>query len=157
MGALPKAAKIFHFIGLILWLGPSTGGYILFLLARLQENRAAGLWIFKEYINLVRLETFGLALMVTTGLIMRSAVPQFKKSGWLKAKMAIVFSVFVPFEAIQLYIFNFVVKKNLRVNTGIEDAVNLFDSFSLISFIVLSISVPTVFWLVVFKPGKPKS
>jgi hypothetical protein len=48
------------------------------------------------------------------------------------------------------------VKKSLLTGNGIEDAILLYDKFSLVSFIVLAIMIPVVFWLAVLKPGLRK-
>lgn len=147
-----KTAKLFHLTGLILWLGPSTGGYLLLLLSRHRHEQTTGLWLFKEYINLIHIEALGLAVLISSGLTMRSASPELKKAGWLKIKLFIVFSVFVPLELIQLYIYERVVKNAFLTGTGIEDSISLYGTFSRVSFIFLAIAVPAVFFLAVFRP-----
>lgn len=101
-------AKLIHLIGLILWIGPSTGGYLRFLLARYQKNDAAVLWLFDKSINLAHLEAAGLLILIASGLFMRAAVPELRYARWLKRKLVIIFAVFVPFELAHIYIYAFI-------------------------------------------------
>lgn len=153
MGTLYKTAKIFHLTGLVLWLGPSTGGYILLLLARYRHEAPVEAWLFKEYLNLIHLEAFGLATLVCSGLAMRLSMRALGTALWLKRKLFIVFPVFIPFEALQLYIYHSVVKRAFLTGAGVAEAIALYDRFSIISFVILGVSVPVVFYLAVFRPG----
>ncbi|MBI2412227.1 MAG: hypothetical protein HYV24_03355 [Deltaproteobacteria bacterium] len=149
-----KHAKFAHLLGLILWIGPSTGGYLLFLLARYQKNDAVVLWLLDRFINLVHLEAAGLLILIASGFFMRSAVPELRYARWLKRKLAIVFAVFVPFELANLYIYDFIIKKAFSTGVGIAEAMLLYDKFSIISALVLLITIPFVFWLAIFRPGE---
>ncbi|MBI5455280.1 MAG: hypothetical protein HY956_11665 [Deltaproteobacteria bacterium] len=146
-------AKLIHLIGLILWIGPSTGGYLLFLLGRYQKNDAVVLWLFDKFVNLVHLEAAGLAILIASGFAMRASVPELRYARWLKRKLAIVFAVFVPFELAHLYIYDFVIKKAISTGIGIAEAMYLYDKFSIVSALVLLITIPFVFWLAIFRPG----
>lgn len=146
-------AKFAHLLGLILWLGPSTGGYLLLLLARYQKNDAVVLWLFDRFVNLVHLEAAGLVILIASGFAMRSAVPELRYARWLKRKLTIVFAVFVPFELAHLYISDFVIKKAFSTGAGITEAMLLYDKFSIIAALALIITIPFVFWLAIFRPG----
>ncbi|MBI5492484.1 MAG: hypothetical protein HY893_06095 [Deltaproteobacteria bacterium] len=147
-----KTAKFFHISGLILWLGPSTGGYILFLLARYQGQHDIALWVLREYLKLVDFEALGLATLIASGLTMRSLGPGLRLARWLKRKLRIVFLVFVPLEAIHLFIYHVIVKKAFLTGQSITEAVVLYDKFSIISFFILVVAVPVVFRLAIFRP-----
>lgn len=149
-------AKSIHLAGLIIWLGIPTGGYFLMLAARLEGDASIFLWALREYLGLVHIEAFGLVLLILSGLKMRSEGP-FKSAAWLKKKLFIVFSVFAPFEAVQIIIYRFYVEKAFATGEGLGAAITLYDRFSIISFITLALTVPVVFWLAVFKPRFPEN
>lgn len=153
---LYKTAKSFHLAGLILWLGPSTGGYILLLLANHSGNPEIISWIYKEYINLIYIETLGLVILLTTGFTMRHTAPELKKAGWLKRKLLIVFLLFIPFELAQLYIYLSVVLPAIE-RGELQNAIRIFGRFSLISAITLALTIPTVFYLAVLRPEYQKN
>lgn len=146
-----KISKIIHLFGLIAWLGPSSGAYLLFLIARLQDNGPIYLWIFKQYINLVHIETAGLITLLISGFTMRIAAG-LQSAWWLKKKLAIVFAVFVPLEAAQLLTFHLHIKKALATG-GLFAAIQAFDALSVIFFPMLVLGVPAVFFLAVTKPS----
>lgn len=148
-----KHAKFAHLVGLIIWIGPSTGGYLLFLLARYQKKDAVVLWLFEKFINLVHLEAAGIVILIASGFFMRSSVPELRYARWLKRKLAIVFAVFVPFELAHLYIYDFIIKKAYLTGVGITEAMYLYDKFSIISALALLVTIPFVFWLAIFRPG----
>lgn len=147
-----KAAKFFHISGLILWLGPSTGGYALFLLARYQGQHDIALWVLREYLKLVDFEALGLAALIASGLTMRSIDPKLSGARWLKRKLRIVFPVFVPLEVAHLFICRIIVKKAFLTGQSIPEAVALYDKFSIIAFFILVVAVPVVFRLAIFRP-----
>ncbi len=146
-------AKLIHLIGLILWIGPSTGGYLRFLLARYQKNDAAVLWLFDKPINLAHLEAAGLLILIASGLLMRAVVPELRHAKWLQRKLTIVFAVFVPFELAHIYIYDFVIKKTFSTGVDVTEAMLLYDKFSIIAALALIITIPFVFWLAIFRPG----
>ena len=149
---LYKLAKTFHLVGLVTWLGPSAGGYLLLLLARGEPNPAAELWLLDRYLVLIYVEAAGLALMLVTGLVMRLSNPALKEARWLKLKLLKVFCVIVPIEAAQLIVYHITVKPAVRSGIGVEGAVRAFDLFSLAAVALLAITVPLVFYMAVFKP-----
>ncbi|MFQ5464736.1 MAG: hypothetical protein ACE5EI_02280 [Thermodesulfobacteriota bacterium] len=149
---LYKIAKAFHLVGLVTWLGPSTGGYLLLLLARGDGNPVAELWLLDRYLVLIHVEAAGLALMLATGLVMRLSAPALKEARWLKLKLLKVFCVIVPLEAAQLLIYHITVKPAVASGIGVAGAVRAFDLFSLVALVLLAITVPLVFYMAVFKP-----
>ncbi len=149
---LYKIAKIFHLTGLILWLGPSTGGFLVLLSARLRGQETVALWLFKEYIRLIEIEAIGLLILVLSGLTMRSLAPALKRAAWLRYKLRIVFPVFIPLELSQLYIYHFIVDKAFLSGKGIAEAIALYDRFMVFSAVILILAVPAVFILAVLRP-----
>jgi len=43
-----------------------------------------------------------------------------------------------------------------ETGTGMEEAIFLYDRFSIVAFLILALAVPAVFWLAVFKPKGEK-
>lgn len=151
---LYKGAKFIHLAGLVLWLGPSTGAYLLIMLARAGERGSIELWLMEEYLNLLHLEVFGLVLLIISGTIMRLSSPPLAQAYWLKLKLFIVFLFFVPVEAAQYLLYHLVVKKAFATGASIPAAVKLFDNFSVAIIAPLAAAIAAVFFLAVFKPER---
>ncbi|MBI5642346.1 MAG: hypothetical protein HY954_02605 [Deltaproteobacteria bacterium] len=147
-----NAAKLMHIFGLITWLGPSTGGYLLFLLARYEKESGTVIWIFDKYINLVYLEGLGLLILLLSGYMMRDAEPELRHAHWLKRKLLIVFLIFVPFELAHLYLYNFIVKEVFFKGIGITETLLFYDKLAIAATFALLVAVPAVFWLSIFRP-----
>jgi len=147
-----KAAKLFHIAGLIVWLGPSTGGYLLMLMAGAAGNETARLWLFGEYLFLIYVEVAGLLMLLTSGAFMLSSSPALKRAPWLRLKLLVVFLIFIPLEATQLLIYNNIMRRALSAGGTLKDAARIFDRFGLAAFFILLVTIPLVFYLAVFRP-----
>jgi hypothetical protein len=147
-----RLAKIFHLLGLVTWLGPSTGGYLLVLLARHEASSAATLWLLVEYTTLIHVEAAGLGLLIASGAAMRLLAPTLKHAGWLKIKILKVFCVVVPLEAGQLVIYHRLVRPAAAAGEGVAEALRVFDLFSLVAVVILAPTVAGIFYLAVFRP-----
>jgi putative membrane protein len=150
---LYKSAKLMHLVGLVLWLGPSTGAYLLIILARYEQQGIVELWLLREYLNLIHLEVLGIAVLIASGTLMRVSNPALAEARWLKLKLLIVFLFFVPIEAAQLLIYHLVVKKALLTGESVEEAVGLFDTFSFAVIAPLALAIFAVFLLAIFRPN----
>lgn len=151
---LYNGAKLIHLAGLVLWLGPSTGAYLLIMLARSGQQSSIELWLLEQYLSLIHLELFGLALLIISGTVMRLSRPPLAHAWWLKLKLLIVFLFFVPVEAAQFLIYHFIVKKALVTGTSTREAIQLFDNFSVAIIAPLLAAIAVVFFLAVFKPER---
>jgi uncharacterized membrane protein len=149
-----KLLKLLHISSLVTWLGPSTGGYYLIYLSRMSGQSRIEMWLRNEYTALVYIETFGLLLLIASGLgMLLTSKKTLIGQRWLKIKLFIVTSVFIPLEAIQLYIYHGLINNAFQTGTGIEHAILIFDRFSIAALAVLILTVPAVFWLAFLKPG----
>ena len=149
-----KLLKLIHISSLVTWLGPSTGGYYLIYLSRINGQSRIEMWLRNEYITLVHVETYGLLLLIASGLGMllasnKALIGQL----WLKIKIIIVISAFIPLEVIQLYIYHGLINNAFQTGTGIEHAILIYDRFSIAALAVLILTVPAVLWLAFLKPG----
>ncbi|MFQ5441444.1 MAG: hypothetical protein ACE5EB_01825 [Thermodesulfobacteriota bacterium] len=147
-----RAAKLFHIAGLIIWLGPSAGGYFLILLAGVEGNVTVRLWLFGEYLFLIYIELVGLFMLLASGAVMISSSPGLKRARWLRLKLAVVSFVFIPLEAAQFFIYCNVIKRAFSKGIMLEEAARIFDRFSLVAFFILLTAIPLVFFLAVFRP-----
>ncbi len=149
-----KFFKIFHVAGLIVWLGPSSGGYWFIILSYVQTQTSIEQWLRKHYLSLIYMETAGLLLLIVSGLGMLSVLQWIPlKLMWMKIKLFIVILIFIPLESIQLYIYLKFIKEAFAMHRGIANAALLYDRFSIFAFFLLLIAVPTVLSLSIFKPG----
>lgn len=148
-----EIAKIFHLAGLVIWLGPSTGGYILVLLARQEGNLPATLWVLEEYGKLMNIEALGLFVLIASGTAMRLSDTMLSRARWLKVKLITVFCVFVPLEIGQLLIYHLQLKPAFRTGKGLNLALDVFDTFSIAALIILVPTIAWVFYLAVLRPA----
>jgi hypothetical protein len=149
-----KLFKLFHITGIVIWLGPSTGGFLMILFARLLKQGDVEIWLRQEYLSLIHLEVAGLFIIILSGLgMLISSRWELLVQIWLRIKGVIVVFIFLPLELIQLYLYHEHLKKAFTSGEGIKEAVLLFDRFSVIAFILLAITVPVVLVMGIFKPG----
>jgi hypothetical protein len=145
--------KLFHIIGIVLWLGPSSGGFLMIFFSRLLKQGEVEIWLRQEYLSLIYLETTGLFIIILSGLgMLISSKWVLLTQLWLRIKGFIVVLIFLPLELIQLYLYHEYLKKAFISELGIEEAILLFNRFSVIAFILLAITVPVVLIMGVFKP-----
>lgn len=150
--------KLFHLIGVVLWLGPSTGAYYMIIFSLVDEQHSIELWLRQHYISFVHFQLVGFFLIIATGLLMILAVQgTLLRQWWLKMKIYIVGIIFIPLEAIQLYLYQIRINKAFKTGMGIREAITLFDWFSVVAIVLLTLTIPAVFILGVFKPVKKRT
>ncbi len=127
----------------------------MILFAHLSEQKGTELWLRQHYLPFIHLETAALLVILASGVLMVIS-SQYSLLGqwWLKAKTLVVISVFIPFELIQLYFYRSVLNPAFITGRGVSDAVWQFDRFSALAIVVLTIAVPLVLFLSIFKPEK---
>jgi len=149
-----RLAKAIHVAGLVLWLGPSSGGYYLIVTSEMEGKVAMALWLREQYINLIHLEAIGLLLLLASGVAMvATAQRALIRERWFRIKVTIVAVIFIPLEVIQLYLYHWYVTVALASEVGIEESIRLFDRFSLIALLLFIPALPSVLYLAIFKPG----
>ena len=145
--------KLFHIIGIVAWLGPSLGGFLMIFLSHLSNQSVVEIWLRQEYISLIYIETTGLFIIILSGLgMLLSSKWILRTQLWLRIKGFIVVLIFSPLELIQLYLYHGHLKEAFASGTGIKEAILLFDRFSVIAFVLLAITVPVVLIMGIFKP-----
>ncbi|MDA8065034.1 MAG: hypothetical protein M0031_05955 [Thermaerobacter sp.] len=115
---------LLHILGLLVWLGPSTGGYYVYWSARRAGPTSLVIWTMKRAHVLYDVEHVGLALlliggagMLATGRWVVSWPPQ-PGDGWLVLKLILVAAVILPFEALDIYVVNFLLGPTLQGAEG---------------------------------------
>lgn len=150
--------KLIHVAGMVTWLGPSTGGSIMVYLSQSSKQSVIELWLRQEYLLLIHIETAGLIIIILSGLgMLLSSAETLRGELWIKIKSYIVMSVFLPLELIQLYLYHGSLKTAFSSEQGLREAISLFDRFSVTAFVLLAITVPVVFIMGIFKPGRSKT
>jgi hypothetical protein len=148
-----KLFKLFHIIGIVTWLGPSSGGFLLIFLSRLSKQGDIEIWLIREYLSLIYVETAGLFIIILSGMGMLIASNWVLNAQlWLKVKKIIVALIFLPLEFIQLYLYHEHLKKAFDSGTEIQEAILLFDRFCVTAFILLVITIPVVLIMGILKP-----
>lgn len=148
-----RVSKFIHLLALVAWLGPSTGAYLLMLLAERQFSLR--LWVIEQYRFFIAIELAAFIILAATGLYMRSR-GGLKGTGWLRAKLAIVVAVFIPFQAAQLVIYARTYR-SLVTSSDFIGALAFYSKFNLVASVVFALAVPAVFFLAAVKPGEEKA
>ena len=152
-----RLAKLTHIAALVIWLGPSSGGYYLIVTSEMGGNSSVALWLREEYLALIHLEALGLLLLVTSGVVMLfTAQRPLIRELWFRVKVTIVAVIFIPIEVIQLYLYHRYVSSAFALGLGIEESILLFDRFSIIALVLFIPALPTALYLAIFKPGAAK-
>lgn len=92
---------LFHLIGVIAWLGPSVGAWLMVLQARREGH---GIRALEWFERIVRLEHAGLALLLVTGVGMLVFYGLWPPRSWLLWKLGLVVLIVVPIEIGDLYL-----------------------------------------------------
>lgn len=147
--------KLFHIIGIVIWLGPGTGAYYMILFAHLSGQKATELWLRQHYLPFIHLETAGLLVLLASGVLMViSAQQAFLSQWWMKGKILTVLSVVIPLELIELYFYRSVLNPAFSTGRGVSDAIWQYDRFSALAIVVLTVTVPLILFLSIFKPSR---
>ncbi|MBE7415058.1 MAG: hypothetical protein HS130_07485 [Deltaproteobacteria bacterium] len=148
-----RVSKFIHLLALVAWLGPSTGAYMLMLLAGRQVSLR--LWIIEQHWFFILIELLAFLVLAATGLHMRST-GGLKGAGWLRAKLAIVVAVFIPFQAAQIVIYARTYR-SLATSSGFIEALALYNKFNMAAAVVFALAVPAVFFLAAVKPREKRT
>ncbi len=147
--------KLFHIVGIAAWLGSGITGYFLILYSRISDQAEVELWLRQEYLSVIRIDATGLLIITASGLGMLAASKwTLLKQHWLRIKVYIALVVFAPLEFLQFYLYNFSINNASSADISVKQAFLTFDRFSVIAIIILTITVPVVLVLGVFKPFK---
>lgn len=137
-----------HLIGVIMWLGPSVGAWLMYRQAR---KHGLGIQGVRWLEQVIRVEHIGLALLLAAGLSMLLYYRVWPLPAWLLWKLILVAAVVVPIEAVDLYISHWWLPRALR-GPAPEGALTRFERWLWLAGTPLLLTAGAIGWLAVFKP-----
>jgi hypothetical protein len=154
--------KLVHLGGLFLWLGPSTGAWLLLQLAkrRLDQQGLEYRSLYRDYLSFFWLEHLGLLLLLGSGIFLLtmhgfSALEWF----WLKWKLALILCVILPIEMIDIWFGHVRLPRFFSTESASTEPRRKMDSYALyehrfvpVALLPLLISVVIIIWLALAKP-----
>lgn len=159
---------LLHLASVIMWLGPTTAGYLL--IRRLERDRREGrplpreqeLWVWRRFETLLRIEHGAFAALVVFGLARLAAIGleplEVLRLGprWLQAKLAITLFVLLPVEIHDVWLSHIALPRLLgRLESGSGDvAAELSPHVRFLARGVwlFAILVPSLLLLATFRP-----
>jgi hypothetical protein len=122
---------LLHLASVVMWLGPTTAGYLL--IRRVEADRRRGrplprepeLWVWRRFETLLRVEHVAFVVLVGTGLARLDAIGltplDVLSHGprWLQAKIALTMLVLVPVEIHDVWLSHVALPRQLaRLEAG---------------------------------------
>lgn len=164
MFQLFQFSKLVHLVGVIIWIGPSLGGFWMLLQAEKSGDERLEIWARRRFEWLVNIEHVGLLLLLAggIGMLYSTGWAALEYMRWFQWKLGIVVLVILPLEVADVAMVNFVLGRALReipedggYTTRYLAAVRSYKRFVMFSVVVLGVVLPLIFWLAVWKPGLP--
>jgi hypothetical protein len=156
------ALKLAHLGGLILWLGPSGGAWLLLQKAkrRLDPDSAEYRALYRDFLPFFWVEHFGLLLLVGSGVAMLFVYGSGALDWtWLRIKLLLVLCVLLPIEVLDIWFGHlrlprwFAAMRELRGEPAGRDEYAAYErKFVPVSLPILLATVVIIMWLAVAKP-----
>ena len=155
-------AKLLHLGGLILWLGPSGGAWLLLQLAkrRMDTRSAEYQALYRDFLPFFWVEHFGLFMLLGSGVFMLSlyGLPILDWP-WLRIKLILVLCVIVPIEILDIWFCHIRLPRYFssdKTQTKVKKETNAYNAYERkfvpVSLPILLITVVIILWLAVSKP-----
>lgn len=155
-------AKLLHLGGLILWLGPSGGAWLLLQTAKRRLDPLGPEYqaLYRDFLPFFWVEHFGLLMLLGGGALLLSlyGVPALDWA-WLQWKLALVLCVIVPIEILDIWFGHVRLPRWFASGgpgskaQGGEDAYDAYERrFVPFSLPPLLIAVVVIMWLAVARP-----
>ncbi|WP_455200041.1 hypothetical protein [Kaarinaea lacus] len=155
--------KLMHVGGLILWLGPSGGAWLLVQLSKRRMDQQSNEFrqLYQDFLKFFWLEHLGLFLLLGSGilLLITQGYPVLDLL-WLKWKIGLILCVIVPIEIADIW-FGHVqlpqIFSSQKPNiASTRDKINSYDSyerrFAPLALPPLLLSVIAIMWLAIARP-----
>jgi len=162
----PQLYLFIHLVGVLLWIGPSLGGW-LFVERAAQERRRAGarfptereVWALRNFSMLIWVEHAGFLLLVLGGVgrIIVLDLP-WAEIHWLYAKVMIISVIILPLELVDVYHSHWCLPKALTSweagehSDDVREQLQKYRVFLTRTAVLLAVLLPTLGILAVFKP-----
>jgi len=154
--------KLLHIAGLILWLGPSGGAWLLVQLSkrRLDQQSIEYNELYRDFLKFFWVEHLGLFLLLGSGVLLLSMYG-YAALGWtwVQLKIALVLCVLLPIEAMDIWFGHvrlprqFSSQSQDSASRKIMNPLELYERrFVPISLPILLVTVVVIMWLAVDKP-----
>ncbi|MEJ2382399.1 MAG: DUF2269 family protein [Gammaproteobacteria bacterium] len=154
--------KLAHIGGLILWLGPSGGAWLLLQRAkrRLDPSTPEYQALYRDFLPFFWVEHLGLLMLLGSGvlLVIVYGHPALEWT-WLRLKLALVLCVIVPIEVVDIWFGHvrlprwFSRRESTVVRKEPYDAYEAYErKFVPVSLPILLVAIVLVLWLAVAKP-----
>ena len=151
-------AKLLHLGGLILWLGPSGGAWLLLQLAKRRMDTQSTEYqaLYRDFLPFFWIEHFGLFMLLGSGIFMLSlyGLPILDWT-WIRIKLVLVLCVIVPIEIMDIWFGHFRLPQWFSTNKTDSkvDAFNAYErKFVPISLPLMLVAVVIIMWLAVARP-----
>lgn len=154
--------KLLHIAGLILWLGPSGGAWLLVQLSkrRLDQQSTEYRELYRDFVKFFWVEHFGLLLILGSGVLLALMYGNTLLAlKWFQLKIALVLFVLLPLEVIDIWFGHIRLpdqlssqKRDTKVKTK-SNALELYERrFVPIALPILLLTVIIIMWLAIAKP-----
>ncbi|MEA3276137.1 MAG: hypothetical protein U9Q81_12775 [Pseudomonadota bacterium] len=154
--------KLLHLGGLILWLGPSGGAWLLIQLAkrRLGQHSVECEALYRDFLRFFWVEHFGLLLLMGSGVLLLSMYGFGALDwAWVRWKLALVLLVIVPIEIGDMWFGHLRLPRLFSSrgrDSGLRESKNSLDlyerRFVPLTLPPLLLTVVVIMWLATAKP-----
>jgi hypothetical protein len=155
--------KLVHIGGLILWLGPSGGAWLLLQVVkrRLDPRSEEYQALYRDFLPFFWVEHLGLLMLLVSGVMLVIAYghPALDWT-WLRIKLALVVCVIIPIEVVDIWFGHvrlprwFAGGEPPAAGKASRDAYEAYErKFVPVSLPVLLMTVVVILWLAVAKPS----
>jgi hypothetical protein len=154
--------KLLHLGGLILWLGPSGGAWLLVQLSkrRLDQQSIEYNELYRDFTKFFWVQHLGLFLLLGSGVLLLSMYGNTALSWtWIQLKIALVLCVLLPIELMDMWFGHIRLPRQFSSQGRNTDSRKKMSSVELyerrfvpISLPILLVTVVVVMWLAIAKP-----
>ncbi|KPJ95906.1 MAG: hypothetical protein AMJ55_02905 [Gammaproteobacteria bacterium SG8_15] len=154
--------KLLHISGLILWLGPSGGAWLLVQLSkrRLDQQSVEFNELYRDFVKFFWIEHLGLVLLLGSGILLLSIYGFAALDwAWIQLKIALVVFILLPIEAVDIWFGHvrlpgqFSTRQEITAETTKMKPVRLYERrFVPISLPILLVTIVVIMWLAIDKP-----
>lgn len=154
--------KLLHLGGLILWLGPSGGAWLLIQLSkrRLDQQSIEYNELYRDFTKFFWVQHLGLFLLLGSGVLLLSMYGHTALSWtWVQLKIALVLCVILPIEVMDMWFGHirlprqFSSRHRNTISNKKMNSLELYERrFVPISLPILLVTVVVIMWLAIAKP-----
>lgn len=142
-----------HLFGLLLWIGPSLGGYFVLRAARRTGDPGLLRWVRLRWQTLLGAEHIGLAIVLLAGLARAWTLGWLASPPlWLVLKLLLVGLLVIPIELFDIWVAVRVRRAIRRAGPDLDRRLAIQDRVTDYSALPLALVLIAVVYLVVWKP-----